>query len=70
MTIQIKQNPDEALVKEIRAALKANEGYCPCEFVKNEYTKCMCAEFRSQIERGVPGMCSCGLYICEIGGEA
>lgn len=43
---------------DIAAAVKANDGYCPCRRVKNEDTKCMCKEFR---EGGV-GECHCGLY--------
>ena len=42
----------------IAAAVKANDGYCPCRRVKNEDTKCMCKEFR---ESGL-GECHCGLY--------
>lgn len=42
----------------IAAAVKANDGYCPCRRVKNEDTKCMCKEFRE----GGLGECHCGLY--------
>lgn len=68
--IQIKQNPDEAIVKEVRAALKENDGYCPCAVTKSPETRCICKDFRDQIDAGVAGQCHCGLYICEIGGEA
>ena len=43
---------------DILAAVKANDGYCPCRRVKNEDTKCMCKEFRE----GGLGECHCGLY--------
>lgn len=43
---------------DIAAAVKANDGYCPCRRVKNEDTKCMCKEFRE----GGLGECHCGLY--------
>lgn len=45
--------------KEIIAAVKNNDGYCPCAAVKNADTKCMCKEFREQSE----GLCHCGLYL-------
>ena len=57
--MKIELNPDKELVAEIRAKLKNNNGYCPCVFVKNEDTKCICKEFREMDE----GMCHCGLYI-------
>ena len=44
---------------EIAAAVKANDGYCPCMRTKTPDTKCMCKEFREQTESGV---CHCGLY--------
>lgn len=43
-------------------AVKKNDGYCPCKFGKNPDTKCMCRQFREQIERQEPGECECGLY--------
>ena len=43
---------------DIMAAVRANDGYCPCRRVKNEDTKCMCKEFRE----GGLGECHCGLY--------
>jgi ferredoxin-thioredoxin reductase catalytic subunit len=56
--MKITLNPDEEYVKEIRAALKNNGGYCPCSLTKTEDTKCMCKEFRELKS----GMCHCGLY--------
>ena len=55
----IKINPDKEYVKEMRAKLKENDGYCPCKLVKNENTKCMCLEFREMDE----GVCHCGLFV-------
>lgn len=57
--MRIELNPDAEVVKEIRAALKENEGYCPCRIIKSSATKCMCREFKEQEE----GPCHCGLYI-------
>ena len=39
MLIQV--NPDKEEVKRIRAAVKANDGYCPCQLEKTERTKSM-----------------------------
>ena len=44
--------------EEIAAAVKANDGYCPCMRVKTPDTKCMCKEFKEQRT----GICHCGLY--------
>ena len=49
---------DKDIVEDIRRRLKENGGYCPCRISKTEDTKCMCKEFREQIE----GECHCGLY--------
>lgn len=58
--VEVNKNPE--YVKFIREKLKANNGYCPCKLEKNEDTKCMCLEFRTQIEEGREGECHCGLY--------
>lgn len=58
-----KLNPDEEYVKEIKARLKANGGYCPCRLTKTPDTKCICKEFREMMERGENGYCHCGLYM-------
>lgn len=62
---------DPLLVDLIRKKLSENGGYCPCRIDKTTDTKCMCKEFRDQIERGEPGLCHCGLYtaVKEEGGE-
>ena len=60
--IKIRTNPDEEFVKEFRKTLKDNNGYCPCRITKDESTKCMCKEFRDQVERGEEGYCHCSLY--------
>lgn len=57
----IKVTQDKELEKAIRKALKDNDGYCPCRVQKTEDTKCMCKEFREQIN----GECHCGLYYKE-----
>lgn len=63
--MKVSLNPDGEHVKEIRAKLKANNGYCPCAIEKTRDTKCMCKQFREQIDRGEPGYCHCELYHVE-----
>ena len=58
MNMKIEINPDKDFVAEMRAALKANNGYCPCAIEKTKDTKCICKEFR-EMENGI---CRCGLY--------
>lgn len=52
-------NDNKVLVDEVRQALAANDGYCPCKLFHNADTKCMCRNFREQSV----GQCHCGLYI-------
>lgn len=59
MRTRISVNSDQCVVAEMRKALAANEGYCPCKLVHTPDTKCMCREFREQPS----GICHCGLYI-------
>lgn len=59
--MKIRINPDKEIEKEIREALKKNEGYCPCKIYHIPNNKCMCKEFRDQAN----GICHCGLYIKE-----
>lgn len=63
MNYIVKQNPDKEFAKELRAAIKKNNGYCPCKTAKTPDTKCMCKEFREMIEQGEEGCCHCGLYM-------
>ena len=60
--MKVQLNPDDEYVKELRTKLKANGGYCPCVLEKSKDTKCMCKEFKEQIDRGEIGYCHCGLY--------
>lgn len=60
--IKVTTNPDKDLVKEIREKIKANNGHCACAITFNEDNKCICKEFRQQIEEGIAGECHCQLY--------
>lgn len=56
-------NPNKEIVKEIRAKIKENNGHCACVVNFNDDNKCICKEFREQMEKGELGECHCGLYI-------
>jgi hypothetical protein len=56
--MKIKVTEDKAWAEEVRAALKVNDGFCPCSIERTEDTKCICKEFREQES----GKCHCGLY--------
>ncbi|MDD6980570.1 MAG: ferredoxin-thioredoxin reductase catalytic domain-containing protein [Clostridia bacterium] len=59
----IHLNPDQSVVDDIRAGLKAKGGYCPCRVEKTEENRCICLEFRRQMEDpDFHGYCHCGLY--------
>lgn len=60
--MSIKLNPDKNQVEKIRVAIKNNSGYCPCVLQRTEDTKCMCKDFRENVESGY---CHCGLYYKE-----
>lgn len=60
--MRIRVSDNKELVEEIRAKIKENGGYCPCRLEQTEDTRCMCKEFRDQIERRENGECHCGLY--------
>ena len=60
---KIVLNEDTNIVKLIREGLRANGGYCPCAVEKSDDTKCMCKEFREQIDDpNFEGFCHCRLY--------
>lgn len=62
----IRLNPDPKVVAEIRAGLKAKDGYCPCRVGRSEENKCICLEFRRQLaDPDFHGYCHCGLYYKE-----
>lgn len=61
--VKVTTNPDKDFVKEIRAKIKENNGHCACAISFNDSNKCMCEEFKKQIEEGRAGECHCGLYI-------
>ena len=57
--MKIKVTDDKAWADEVRAAIRANGGHCPCQIEKTEDTRCVCKEFLEQES----GTCRCGLYV-------
>ena len=64
--MKVRLNEDEKVVENIRAGLKAKDGYCPCKVGKKPENKCMCEEFKAQIaDENFEGYCHCRLYYKE-----
>ena len=57
--LKIKETNNKEWADKVKAAIKKNNGYCPCQIEKTEDTKCICKGFREQAS----GECHCGLYI-------
>lgn len=63
MKAKISLNPDAETVKLIRDGLQRTGGYCPCRMERTEATRCICQEFREQIDDpDFEGFCHCMLY--------
>ena len=61
--MQVSLNPDTEIVSAVREGLRRTGGYCPCRIERTEDTKCMCLEFRRQLEDPeFEGFCHCYLY--------
>lgn len=64
--MKIKFNPDKSIVDAVKMGLKKTGGYCPCRLERTEDTKCMCKEFKEQInDPDFEGFCHCYLYYKE-----
>jgi ferredoxin-thioredoxin reductase catalytic subunit len=62
----VRLNEDAEVVKLVREGLKAKGGYCPCRMERTEENKCICEEFRRQMEDPeFEGYCHCMLYYKE-----
>ncbi|MBQ6706748.1 MAG: ferredoxin thioredoxin reductase catalytic beta chain [Clostridia bacterium] len=56
-------NPDREAVDAIREGLKRTGGYCPCRIARTPENKCICEEFRQQMnDPDFEGFCHCKLY--------
>lgn len=61
--MKITLNEDKEVVKLVQEGLKQKGGYCPCRLGKKEEYKCMCEEFKAQIQDpNFEGYCHCKLY--------
>ncbi len=60
--IKIRVSSDKAQVEKIRKLLRENEGFCPCQVVKDQDSRCMCTDFLNKVKEGYIGPCHCGLY--------
>lgn len=61
--MKISFNENEQIKNTILEGLKKTGGYCPCRRERTEDTKCMCKEFRDQInDPDFEGYCHCFLY--------
>ncbi len=61
--MKVVYNSDKDWVKLIQKGLKERGGYCPCKIAKTEDNKCMCREFREQIQDpDFEGYCHCKLF--------
>lgn len=64
--MRVRLNEDENIVKMIKDGLKQKGGYCPCRIEKTEDNKCICKEFKEQInDPDFEGYCHCRLYYKE-----
>ena len=64
--MKITENPDKEIVAIVKEGLKKRGGYCPCRRSRTEETKCICKEFREQMEDpNFEGFCHCQLYYKE-----
>lgn len=63
MRAGITLNPDAEVVRTVREGLRRTGGYCPCRLERTEETRCICQEFRRQMEDpDFEGFCHCMLY--------
>ncbi|MDD6212076.1 MAG: ferredoxin-thioredoxin reductase catalytic domain-containing protein [Clostridiales bacterium] len=61
--MKITLNPNAEVVKTVKEGLKRTGGYCPCRLERTEDTRCICTEFRGQMEDPeFEGFCHCMLY--------
>lgn len=61
--MKITLNPDAEVVKTVKDGLMHTGGYCPCRIERTEENKCMCKEFKAQVnDPNFEGYCHCMLY--------
>ena len=61
--MKVRLNEDAEVVRMVKEGLKRTGGYCPCRREKKEEYRCICDEFKAQIEDpAFEGYCHCMLY--------
>ena len=61
--MHVTLNSDEKIVQTVKEGLKKTGGYCPCRIERTEDFRCICKEFKEQInDPGFEGYCHCMLY--------
>ena len=61
--MKITLNTDKEIVKTSNCGLRKTGGYSPCRSEKTDDNKCMCKEFKEQInDPDFEGYCHCMLY--------
>ena len=58
-SLKVYKNTDTETYERVSAAVKENQGYCPCELQKTPETKCPCANFRNST---IANVCHCGRF--------
>lgn len=60
---KFRLNDNAEIVNIVKEGLKRTGGYCPCRLERTAENKCICKEFREQLEDpAFYGACHCGLY--------
>ena len=63
---KVRLNDNTEIVAAVKEGLKRKDGYCPCRLEKIPENKCICKEFRDQInDPEFEGYCHCMLYYKE-----
>lgn len=61
--MKVRLNENKEVVERIKAGLEKKGGYCPCRLERTDENKCICAEFKQQIDDpNFEGFCHCMLY--------
>ena len=63
---KVRLNEDSEVVATVKEGLKRTGGYCPCRLERKPEYKCICEEFKAQLQDpDFEGYCHCRLYYKE-----
>ena len=63
---KVRLNDDQEIVATVKEGLKRTGGFCPCRLERKPEYKCICEEFKAQIQDpDFEGYCHCRLYYKE-----